>query len=262
LHLSFGEFVLEGNSVKLRMLSIAINDYPVSDRRLRGCLNDSLAWVDWFAKRGWQTESLGNEQATGAKIVSAIAKLMDESNPGDRVAIHFSGHGSQIQDFNDDEGDGLDECYCPWDVSLNGPIRDDVLYQLFQQRASNVRLYLIADCCHSGSLQRGSSLEGVRFFPLVHGQLDKRPKRNNAVVRTAGLLLAACGEGERAREITVRGRTYGVLTFHALRALQKLPREATYQEWLLAIRSQLSSVRQTPRLVGSKLLFDEPVFGG
>jgi hypothetical protein len=262
LHLSFGEFVLEGNSVKLRMLSIAINDYPVSDRRLRGCLNDSLAWVDWFAKRGWQTESLWNEQATGAKIVSAIAKLMDESNPGDRVAIHFSGHGSQIQDFNDDEGDGLDECYCPWDVSLNGPIRDDVLYQLFQQRASNVRLYLIADCCHSGSLQRGSGFTRFRYLPLESGNQARNSVKDPAAVRSAGLLLAACGEGERAREITVRGHTQGLLTHLALGTWKQLPRGATHEDWLFAIRTRLRPGMQTPRLVGNRLLREEPVFGG
>lgn len=245
-----------------RMLSIAINDYPDAGRRLRGCLNDSLAWTDWFARRGWQTEALWNEQATGERIAAAIETLMRRADPGERVAVHFSGHGSQVEDASGDEPDRLDECYCPWDVSLNGPLRDDELYRIFQQRNEGVRLYLIADCCHSGSLQRGSRLEGVRFFPLVRGQLDQRPSRNKAVVRTAGLLLAACGEGERAREITVRGRTYGVLTVHALRALRRLPRGVTHQEWLLAIRSQLSSVKQTPRLVGSKLLFDEPVFGG
>jgi metacaspase-1 len=244
------------------MLSIAINDYPVSDRRLRGCINDSVAWVDWFAKRGWQTESLWNEQATGAKIVSAIAKLMVDSNPGDRVAIHFSGHGSQIQDFNGDEGDGLDECYCPWDVSLNGPIRDDVLYQLFQQRASNVRLYLIADCCHSGSLHRGSGFTRFRYLPLESGSQARSSGRNPAAVRSAGLLLAACGEGERAREITVRGHTQGLLTHLALGAWKQLPSGATHEDWLLAIRARLRPGMQTPRLVGNRLLREEPVFGG
>jgi len=43
-----------------RMLSVAINDYPQGDRRLRGCLNDSAAWLNWFDRRGWQVESLIN----------------------------------------------------------------------------------------------------------------------------------------------------------------------------------------------------------
>lgn len=243
------------------LLSIAINDYPDGARRLRGCLNDSIAWTNWFSRRGWETESLWNEQATGERINEAIGRLMREATAGDRLAIHFSGHGSQVPDTGGEESDWLDECYVPWDVATAGPVRDDQLYNLFQLRPAGVRLYLIADCCHSGSLQRRTRKSGVRYFPLggAHGRV--KPVNGPAVARSSGLLLAACGEAERAREITVAGRTHGVLSYLALRTLDRLPAGATHRQWLQAILAARSKLGQTPRLVGSEGLMDKPVFG-
>jgi hypothetical protein len=76
------------------------------------------------------------------------------------------------------------------------------------------------------------------------------------------LLLAACGEGERAREITIAGRSHGLLTHLALLTLRDLPSEATHRTWLAAMRQSGYQTIQQPRLVGSDRLLDEPVFGG
>lgn len=275
-----------------RLLSIAVDTYPESDRQLRGAINDSRAWTGWFARRGWQTESLWNEQATGARIRAAIERLIGSVKPGDRLALHFSGHGSQLVDESGDERDRFDECYCPWDVATHGPLRDDQLYQLFQLRPEGVRLYLIADCCHSGSLHRGpdqraeavsladeGNLPGksarwsgneslriepvVRYLPLGRAAGAERRTSLPAVARTAGLLLAACGESERAREITLAGETRGAFTHTALRVLEQLPPGCSHRHWFAAVNHAIRRLplNQTPRLVGSAALSDEPVFG-
>lgn len=245
-----------------KLLSIAVNDYPRTDRGLSGAINDSQVWTKWFAAWGWDIETLWNEEATGDKVLAAIERLMQQAQPGDRVAIHFSGHGSQIADQSGEESDFLDECYCPWDVEENGPIRDDQLYRLFQQRPEGVRLYLIADCCHSGSLHRGPKA-AVRFLQLKNANESQKEKRRvPAVVRTAGLLLAACGEQELAREVLIGGKSYGVLTYAAATALERLPKGATHRQWLELIRATVRPSPQTPQLVGNPRLMDEPIFGG
>lgn len=245
-----------------KLLSIAVNDYPNTDRKLRGAINDSRVWTEWFKAWGWQFETLWNEEATGDQILGAIERLMQRAQPGDRVAIHFSGHGSQLADPSGEESDFLDECYCPWDVDENGPIRDDQLYRLFQLRPEGVRLYLIADCCHSGSIYRGSK-GGVRYLRLKNSSESQTgTRREPAVSRTAGLLLAACGEQERAREVSIGGKSYGVLTYAAAKALERLPTGATHRQWLELIRAAVRPSRQTPKLVGNPRLMDEPIFGG
>jgi len=245
-----------------KLLSIAINDYSKTKRKLKGAINDSRLWTGWFASRGWEIETLWNDQATGQQVLAAIERLMRQAQAGDRVAIHFSGHGSQIVDAGGDEFDSLDECYCPWDVSERGPIRDDQLFKLFQLRPIDVRLYLIADCCHSGSLHRGPEAD-IRYLPLnAKSESRVASHREPAVARTAGLLLAACREEEQAREITVGGQSYGAFTHAALQSLQSLPPRATSRQWFEAIRKAIRSRQQTPALIGNQQLMDDSIFGG
>ena len=59
---------------------------------------------------------LVNQQATKAAIVDAFGKLASESERGDVIYVHFSGHGQQMKDMHNDETDGLDECWIPYDA--------------------------------------------------------------------------------------------------------------------------------------------------
>lgn len=272
-----------------KLLSIAINDYPKTNRKLKGAINDSRLWSGWFASRGWEVETLWNQEATSQQILAAIERMMRQAQAGDRLAIHFSGHGTQVVDAGGDEVDSLDECYCPWDVTEKGPIRDDQLFNLFQLRLEGVRLYLFADCCHSGSINRGEEaallarsdkerqreqftpqsgaikIEPVeRYLPLRNpvNRKKRQARREPAIARTTGLLMAACGESERAREISLGGMTYGNFTRAAILSLDDLPQIRTPRQWFIAIAAKLRRrhLVQTPQLVGNTQLMDEPLF--
>ena len=52
---------------------------------------------------------LVDSQATKKGIVDALDNLVASVNKGDIVVVHFSSHGQQIEDDNNDEIDGLDE---------------------------------------------------------------------------------------------------------------------------------------------------------
>ena len=60
-------------------------------------------------------KTLVNQQATKAAIVNAFKALASQSKRGDVVYVHFSGHGQQMKDMHNDEKDGLDECWIPYD---------------------------------------------------------------------------------------------------------------------------------------------------
>ena len=64
-------------------------------------------------------KKLVNQQATKAAIVDAFKLLASQSERGDIVYIHFSGHGQQMKDVHNDEKDGLDECWIPYDAYRN-----------------------------------------------------------------------------------------------------------------------------------------------
>lgn len=59
---------------------------------------------------------LVNCQAAKGVIVEAFGLLEARAECGDIVYVHFSGHGQQMIDLHNDEPDGLDECWIPYDA--------------------------------------------------------------------------------------------------------------------------------------------------
>ena len=102
--------------------------------------------------------TLINEEATSARIVSAINKhLIAQSQPGDVAVFMFSGHGTQVQDFDGDEDDGVDEAICPWDhdwSKVESWLTDDVIGNM-AARLSRTNLLVVMDSCHAGTMTRG-----------------------------------------------------------------------------------------------------------
>lgn len=60
--------------------------------------------------------TLVNRQATKAGIVGALKRMAASCRKGDVVYVHYSGHGQQMTDVHNDEADGLDECWIPYDA--------------------------------------------------------------------------------------------------------------------------------------------------
>ena len=60
--------------------------------------------------------TLVNRQATKAGIVRVFKQMAASCRKDDVVYIHYSGHGQQMTDVHNDEKDGLDECWIPYDA--------------------------------------------------------------------------------------------------------------------------------------------------
>ena len=60
--------------------------------------------------------TLVNRQATKVGIVGVFKRMTASCKHGDVVYIHYSGHGQQMTDVHNDEKDGLDECWIPYDA--------------------------------------------------------------------------------------------------------------------------------------------------
>lgn len=174
-----------------------------------------------------------------------------------------------------DGPDGTDECLCPYDITNNGPITDNELYDLYSAWAQDVKALMISDSCHSGSVVKFAPISTlprrtgsnaprrkVRFLP-PSGFLPKREaakldvrlaKRSSSPPgRYAALLLAGCQVTEYSYDAYFQGRPNGAFTFVAVRALVMLPGKSTYADWFRAIRKVLPSQQypQLPNLFGS-----------
>ena len=140
-----------------RALCVGINDYPGSSMDLAGCVNDAADWQAVLEQRGYAVQHLHDAEATRARMLDALRALVGQAAAGDSLVFTFSGHGSWLPDDDRDEPDARDEMLCPFDVMQDQYVLDDDLHDIFGTKPADARLFVIADCCHSGSVVRYAS---------------------------------------------------------------------------------------------------------
>ena len=272
-------------------LCIGINNYPGTQMDLQGCVNDANDWAAALAARGFKVAKLLDEHKTKAAMVKAMNDLIGTAGKGDSLVITFSGHGTYQPDEDGDEIDGLDEALCPYDLQTKGAaLIDDEIRGIFGARKTGVRIVLISDSCHSGTVTRAVKAEKdadtrPRFMPMgnwLPAKLlpkDRAGKPATTMVAPAGtspllgaysnklgdLLLSGCKEGPNnySYDARIAGRFNGAFTHYALKALKALKEGATYADWHKAIVKYLPSASypQSPQIVGSAAARKRPVFG-
>jgi hypothetical protein len=246
-------------------LCIGINDYPGTGSDLSGCVNDAHDWAEELTKRGFGVETMLDSQATGAAMRAGMRRLLGNAGRGDSVVITYSGHGTWVRDDNGDEPDGRDEALCPYDIATEGPLLDDELYDILCERERGVRVVMISDSCHSGTVARfapstRTDADRVRFLPPAvfldpaeAARAAKLPRVSAGRPRHAALLMSGCTDLEFSYDAHFDARPNGAFTYFALRTLRELPADATYRQWSTAIAGMLPSqdYPQTPGLSGS-----------
>lgn len=154
------DIVPEESTGTRRALMIGIN-YVGQQGELSGCHNDVHNMVKYIKDvHGFEEENIkflmddGDcEEPTHANILREYRRLVNESEAGDAVFCHYSGHGGRLKDDNGDEDDGYDETLVPLNYQEAGQIRDDDLFKvLVGAMPAGVHLTSVMDCCHSGSV--------------------------------------------------------------------------------------------------------------
>eukprot|EP00386_Alphamonas_edax_P011141 GDKI01035444.1.p1 GENE.GDKI01035444.1~~GDKI01035444.1.p1 ORF type:complete len:370 (-),score=115.02 GDKI01035444.1:55-1164(-) len=143
---------------------IGINYFGQKPGELRGCHNDVETIKRFITKQGFPSNPQQQKvlldgkgdpttEPTRDNIIAAMKWLVSGAKAGDVLYMHYSGHGGSLKDDNGDEADGRDETMVPVDYKEKGQIRDDLIYDiLVRALPAGVRLTVIFDCCHSGTL--------------------------------------------------------------------------------------------------------------
>lgn len=158
---------------------------------------------------------LKTEQATRQAFLDAVEAIRVKLNPGDLFLITFSAHGGLAKDENEDEKSGYDQTWCFYDSEL----KDDDFNKLLQKFDEGIRILVISDSCHSGSMLRGE--EG--YSPMFGQTLREKQDTIKASVR----LLASSQEGQESRE----GRKYGLFTLRLLQVWDNGNFEGNYKKF-------------------------------
>ena len=155
------------SSVKVvkKGLLIGIN-YTGSDNALNGCINDQQNLCHFLEKgKYFKRDELtfmddnrkSNLYPSKANILYQMDQLVTFANKNNDkevlLFLSYSGHGYYLPDKNGDEEDGRDEVLCPVDYNSRGFITDDVIKsRLIDKLHSKVKLVILMDCCHSGTI--------------------------------------------------------------------------------------------------------------
>lgn len=143
-----------------RAVMIGIN-YVGMDGELAGCHNDVLNMKEYLMDvHGFEDHNMTilmddgvHPDPTRSNIMYAYQRIVELSEPGDVVYLHYSGHGGKLRDDGYDEEDGYDETLIPLDYDINGQIRDDdVKRVLVVPMKAGVFVTSVMDCCHSGTV--------------------------------------------------------------------------------------------------------------
>jgi hypothetical protein len=119
----------------------------------------------YFGFGGAEIKVLHDKDAAYEGIRHGLDWLFSEYEGGgqDVRLFHFSSHGTQVEDQDGEEWEGKDEVIVPYDHDWDQPFRDDELRQRIHGIPHDVNFTFVADCCHSGSIQRALQESDIEF---------------------------------------------------------------------------------------------------
>jgi hypothetical protein len=121
---------------------------------LAACEADANDMTAISKQQGMRPTTLLTKKATRAAVLAEMRKAAQLLAEGDLFFLSYSGHGGQVPDVNGDEDDKKDETWCLYD----GQLIDDELYAELGKFKAGVRILVLSDSCHSGTVTREAIL--------------------------------------------------------------------------------------------------------
>lgn len=232
----------KGMSVHLGLNAVDPKHYQGWDGVLQACEADAGDMGALAKSQKFATKVLLTKQATRGAATKAIEQAAGALKSGDTFLLSYSGHGGQLPDQNGDEPDGQDETWCLYDGEL---VDDEIFLELGKFR-SGVRILVLSDSCHSGSVVKVAhyaarinavgdltqvALPGeaaqprFRFMPSpvalrtylanrdMYDRILKNVKGKNAkqAVKASVLLISGCQDNQLSSDGTFNGLFTGTL---------------------------------------------------
>ena len=117
---------------------------------LAACEFDANDMAAIAKTQGMNSTVLLTKKGTRSAALAGMRAAAKALKSGDLFFMSYSGHGGQVPDTSGDEPDGQDETWCLYD----GQLIDDELYLELSRFAAGVRILVLSDSCHSGSVTR------------------------------------------------------------------------------------------------------------
>jgi hypothetical protein len=239
------------NNIELKALIIGIN-YLNTITELYGCINDANHLQTYFTnKYNFNTNNLclltDNTivKPTKQNILKKYKDLLVNAKSGEKLFFTYSGHGSFRPDLNNDEIDGKDELLITIDKQS---ISDDELKTIIDENLpEDVTLFVIFDCCHSGTLM------DLKYNYLA-GNEDLVINEKISETKSNVFLISGCFDAQTSADAYIDSKFQGALTWSLLKTINENT-NLTWKDLLINMRTLLTSrYNQIPQLSSGKLI--------
>ena len=230
-------------------------DYPDGwDGYLESCEYDAEELCELARAQGFDAKLLLSQAATSENVRKEIRRAAKKLKSGDIFYLTYAGHGGQVPDRSRDETDDrLDETWCLHDRQF----LDDELFALYSEFKPGVRILIMSDSCHSGTVSRGGPLrpkrrsrtarcmppESVRPIYVARRKeydriQDETPQVKEDEVQASILLLAACQDQQEADG----NAFHGFFTQAVLDTWDNGKFEGSYGDFFAAVKQELDRI--------------------
>lgn len=249
----------------------------VSSKHIRRLTASAPEEIDLSRVRGGQLDA----EPTYENITRAFADITQTAREGDRIYIHYSGHGGRVVTLYPElKGEGQnDEGLVPSDYATSKRYVRDIEIATLLKRMTDKGLMvtLILDSCHSGGATRGDcAIRGASEVDTQMSEMEMSEmeslvgSREELVANWRSLtegsrkqswlpgsqdyvLLAACRPTEFAFEYAVTGKErHGALTYWMIDTLNILGNQISYKTLHNRVSAKIQSKfpAQLPMLIG------------
>lgn len=255
----------KGLSLHIGLNRVDPDHYEGWDGELTACEFDAKDMRAIATKQRFTPTVLLSKQATAAAVKSAIASAAKKLTKGDLFLLSYSGHGGQVPDTNHDESrlpTGLRDKYDETWVLFDRQLVDDELYALWSKFKPGVRIFVLSDSCHSGTVARvapafiegGRKGDRCRFMPRsvadktfrahrkLYNDIQKgTPTGEKSLVRATVILISGCQDNQTSLD----GNRNGLFTEKLRKAWANGKFKGTYRTFRNKIASTMPG-SQTP----------------
>jgi len=252
------------SSIIRKALLIGIN-YMHTQSELRGCINDTENLKHFLVSNRYFNNDefimmndykLGKLNPTKRNILNQLNGLVRfaKKNPEKQIQmlISYSGHGSSTVDRSGDEDDGYDEMLCPLDYETNGFIVDDDIKRDFiDLLPSNVKLFMLVDACHSGTIC------DLKYEYFIGSTLRTKSRRFTVDSNCNVILISGARDIETAADAFIYDPTNKRYEYQGAMTASFIANyndTISYQDLIMNMRSwlKLKKYRQVPQLSSGK----------
>ena len=169
----------QGLSLHIGLNLVDPNHYGGWDGKLNACEADAEDMQRIADAAGYTSHICLTKAATRSAVKDALNDASGALSAGDIFFLTYSGHGGQIPDRDGDERDLMDETWCLYD----GEWLDDETRDILASFAEGVRVLVLSDSCHSGTVVKFAAYSTLARSGGIRGIYSEVDRESPPVYR-------------------------------------------------------------------------------